>query len=123
MTLRSGARIHRDNGEPSRLGSFLRSLLAGVPWSESAAGTEVRHFATPEAGELRVHNPNGHTMIVGEDRGDICIDIEKTVAAVPAMAEAGITDFRATLAVPNELSAATDFLAPIAQAFRQAAGR
>jgi hypothetical protein len=39
------------------------------------------------------------------------------------MVEAGITDLRATLSIPEELSAATDFLAPIAQAFRQAVGR
>ena len=51
------------------------------------------------------------------------VDTAKTMAAVPAMVEAGITDFRATLTLPDELQAATDFLAPIVESFRKAAGR
>lgn len=56
----------------------------------------------------------------GEHHG---IDIEETVAAVPAMVEAGITDLRVTLRLPAERSAALDLLAPLASAFRKAVGR
>ncbi len=51
------------------------------------------------------------------------VELEPSLAPVPAMIEAGITDFRATLPLPDDLSAATDFLAPVAQAFRRLAGR
>ena len=59
-------------------------------------------------------------VVTGSDGG---IDVEQTMAAVPAMVEAGITDLRATLTLPTELAAATDFLAPIVEGFRKAAGR
>ena len=45
------------------------------------------------------------------------------MAAVPPMVEAGITDIRITLNLPNEEAAATDLLAPIVESFRKAAGR
>ncbi len=51
------------------------------------------------------------------------IDLDATMAVVPAMVEAGITDLRATLDLPREFQAATDFLSPIVEAFRKAAGR
>ena len=38
------------------------------------------------------------------------------------MAEAGITDFRATLQLPTERQACTDFLSPIVEGFRKVTG-
>ncbi len=51
------------------------------------------------------------------------IDAEQTMAPVPAMVEAGITDFRITLDLPGEDAACEDRLAPLVQAFRKAVGR
>ena len=51
------------------------------------------------------------------------LELDQAMQAVPAMAEAGITDLRATLDLPRERQAATDFLSPLVEAFRKAAGR
>ena len=51
------------------------------------------------------------------------LDLAATMAAVPPMVEAGITDIRITLNLPTEEAAATDLLAPIVESFRKAAGR
>ncbi len=51
------------------------------------------------------------------------IDAEKTMSVVAPMAEAGITDFRVTLDLPNEQPAVEDMLSPLVQAFRKAVGR
>ena len=54
---------------------------------------------------------------------DGSLDLAATLAPVGPMAEAGVTDLRATLQLPNELTAATDLLAPLVEAFRKEAGR
>jgi probable F420-dependent oxidoreductase len=46
--------------------------------------------------------------------------IAETMAGVPALVEAGVTDFRALLPLPRDLAAAEDYLAPWVQAFRAA---
>ena len=63
----------------------------------------------------------GTYLQIVEDGGKI--DAEATVAAVGAMAKAGITDFRVTLDLPNEEAATHDLLAPLVEAFRKQAGR
>ncbi len=54
---------------------------------------------------------------------DGAIDLEATMSAVGPMVEAGITDMRATLRLPEEQAACTDLLSPLVEAFRKAAGR
>jgi len=56
---------------PRGFGGFLRSLLSGIPWSESAQGMETLSFAPPRGTLLRVHNANGKTRVVGEERSDV----------------------------------------------------
>ena len=51
------------------------------------------------------------------------IDAAATMAGVAAMAEAGITDFRVTLNLPNEAAAVQDLLSPLVEAFRKNVGR
>jgi len=63
----------------------------------------------------------GSYLQVVEDGG--VIDAEATMAPVGAMAEAGVTDFRVTLNLPNEEAANEDMLSPLVAAFRKAAGR
>ena len=73
------------NGQapPSRhgIGSFLRSLFEGVPWSDRAESEETRCLAAPSSGLIRVHNANGRTSVVGEDRTDVAIRAQKVARA------------------------------------------
>lgn len=47
--------------------------------------------------------------------------IGPTMDRVPALVEAGVTDFRALLPIPRDVNAAEDYLAPWVHAFRAAA--
>jgi hypothetical protein len=49
-------------------------------------------------------------------------DVVATMAAVPALADAGVTDFRLMLRVPPDRSAAVDRYAEAVAAFRAVAG-
>jgi len=79
---------HGDSG----FGSFLRSLLAGVPWSERAETEEITTLASPKSGLLRVHNANGRTRVIGEDRGDIEVRALKVARAECAEAAGELLD-------------------------------
>ncbi|MDH3212945.1 MAG: hypothetical protein OEM05_10715 [Myxococcales bacterium] len=75
-------RLHR-----SGFGRFLRSLLAGIPWSEHAEEDVVLHLTLPPGGQtLRLHNANGRTRIVGADRSDIEVRARKKARAESAEA-------------------------------------
>jgi len=62
-------------------GAFLRSLLAGIPWSERAEGEEILHHKAPSSGVLRVHNANGRTCVLAEDRDDVEVRAIKNARA------------------------------------------
>ncbi|HJO25228.1 MAG: DUF4097 family beta strand repeat-containing protein [Myxococcota bacterium] len=62
-------------------GSFLRNLLEGMPWSERAESEETRCLAAPSSGLIRVHNANGRTCVIGEDRTDVQIQAQKVARA------------------------------------------
>src|SRR5215472_11742900 len=55
------------------LGAFIRSLLAGIPWSERAERIDTASYKAPRGGVVRIHNANGKTFIVGEERDDILV--------------------------------------------------
>ena len=82
MTLR---RRHEpdDSGEGHEhgFGGFLRSLLSGIPWSERATGDEQIRIDAPASHNLRVHNTNGRTTVIGEERDDIEVQVAKTARA------------------------------------------
>lgn len=50
-------------------------------------------------------------------------DLDAMTAPVGPMAEGGITDIRVTLPLPTEKAAVEDYLTPLVEAFRKAAGR
>ena len=77
MSLRSGEFDEEGRG----LGSFLRSLFSGIPWSESARSEEHFKLAKPLGGALSIHNANGRTRVVGEERDDVEVDVEKHARA------------------------------------------
>ena len=72
----------RDCGVGRRgFGKFIETLLAGIPWSERAEETETIQVPRPPSGNLRIDNANGRTRVVGEDRGDIEIQLSKAARA------------------------------------------
>jgi len=68
-------------GSRRGFGKFIETLLAGIPWSERAEKTETLHVPRPPGGNLRIDNANGRTRVVGEDRGDIEIQLSKAARA------------------------------------------
>jgi DUF4097 and DUF4098 domain-containing protein YvlB len=71
MTQRSDTDPTDGCSESGGVSSFLRSLLAGIPWSESASVEERAKFSVPSARVVELDNVNGKTRVVGEDRDDI----------------------------------------------------
>ena len=90
---RSRSEKDRACGEDSRgFGSFLRDLLSGVPWSESAHAEETIALDPPEGRHMAIHNANGKTRILGEDRDDIEILIERRARAETVEAAEDLLD-------------------------------
>ncbi len=71
----------RDGAEAGGFGGFLKSLFSGVPWSESAVREESLLCGAPPSHALSLHNANGGTRIIGEDREDVQIDVRKHARA------------------------------------------
>lgn len=62
-------------------GGFLRSLLAGIPWSERVEVLETMTLPAPRLGALRLDNANGMTRILGEERSDVEVRMQKVARA------------------------------------------
>jgi hypothetical protein len=69
------------DGQEHGFGGFLRSLLSGIPWSERASADERVTIQAPASHNLRAHNTNGRTTVIGEDREDIEVLVCKTARA------------------------------------------
>lgn len=67
--------------EGGGLGGFLRSLLAGIPWSDRAEIVASEVLPAPTTGFLRIHNANGRTRVVGGDRSDVEVLMRKVARA------------------------------------------
>jgi len=63
------------------LGGFIRGLVSGIPWSECAEGSETRNLEIPEKNLVHIHNANGRTVIIGEERDDIEVTATKQARA------------------------------------------
>ncbi len=68
-------------GRGHRTLGFFRRLVHGLPWSERAERTETRTLPCPAHPHLRIDNANGRTRVVGEDRKEIEVRIQKTARA------------------------------------------
>jgi DUF4097 and DUF4098 domain-containing protein YvlB len=91
MSLRSDD--DRDCPEDSRgFGGFLRSLLSGIPWSESAHSEETLVLDPPEGRHMSIHNANGKTRVYGEDREDIEVVAMKHARAETTEAAEALLD-------------------------------
>ncbi|CAG0978702.1 hypothetical protein MYXO_01725 [Myxococcaceae bacterium] len=73
-------------------GGFLRTLLAGIPWSERVEGIETLHYGAPGCCVIRVHNSNGKTCVRGEDRDDIEVLVSKSARAESSEAASQLLD-------------------------------
>lgn len=74
------------------LSGFLRGLLSGIPWSESATDELTITFDPPRSGQLELHNPNGKTRVIGEDRSDILVRAVKHARAESQQAAEQLLD-------------------------------
>ena len=96
-----------------------------IPWGEDGmnpvAGLEkIGEEMEKAERSMKGFQATGYVQVV-EDGGKI--DAEATMSVVAPMKEAGITDFRVTLNLPNEEAAVQDMLSPLVESFRKAAGR
>ena len=73
MTQRGEPEAREACADRGGLSNFLRSLLSGIPWSESASAEERAELSTPSGRVIEVENANGRTRIVGEDRDDVVL--------------------------------------------------
>ncbi len=92
-----GSRHRHDAGCDGRdgqggIGGFLRSLLAGIPWSEGAEREDTSSFKVPRGGLLRVQNSNGRTRILGETRDDVLVTACKRARAESSEAAQQLMD-------------------------------
>jgi probable F420-dependent oxidoreductase len=97
-----------------------------IPWGDDAMDPIGGLAKIHEALEAGGRDPKGFqasSYLQVVEGGSGGIDVEKTMAPVGPMAEAGVTDMRITLNLPNEEAAVEDMLTPLVQAFRKAAGR
>jgi DUF4097 and DUF4098 domain-containing protein YvlB len=58
-------------------GAFLRSLLHGIPWSESVRAECTLKLSPPKMPHMTIHNANGRTRVIGQERDNIEIFVEK----------------------------------------------
>lgn len=104
----------------------LASFGSGwIPWGpaarDAAAGLAELRQAFDKAGvEMPALQVQGTLPVVKD--GDGNVDLDRTMEQVPALVTAGITDFRANVSVPRDLSQATDTLSELVSAFRAATG-
>ena len=92
MTFRRTCNDGVDTNGQRGFGNFLRSLLSGVPWSERAESEEVLHISRGASNSFRLHNANGRTRVIGEDREDIEVHAAKIARAESAEAARTLLD-------------------------------
>ncbi len=97
-----------------------------IPWGPAAAdpvtGIAQMREQLVEAGRdpAGLQVTGALPLVKASDGG---LDLDRTMAAVPALADAGLTDLRGRFKLPDDPSAALDELHAIVTAFRAAAGR
>ncbi|MDA8047315.1 MAG: TIGR03619 family F420-dependent LLM class oxidoreductase [Actinomycetota bacterium] len=96
-----------------------------IPWAEDAADIEGGIARMRQAVEGLGRDPSG-LGVVGTLREHLddggAFDASRTMAPVGRLAEAGVTDFRIRMRLPEDESAQAERLAQVAGAFRAATG-
>ncbi len=111
---------------PRAMRRLARFGAGWIPWGDYMGGDMASHIdQMREAVSGFDRDPSG-IGVVGTlpiVRTDDGVDLAATMDSVPALVEAGVTDFRAHLPIPSNAAEAHDFLAEVVAAFRPAAGR
>lgn len=98
-----------------------------IPWGDNAADLVAAipkmREALVAAGRASVEDIGvvGYLPVAKDDSGDL--DLDRTMAGVPALVAAGVTDLRANVALPADPLAALDRLRAIVNAFRDVVDR
>lgn len=111
---------------PSVLKRIARFGSGWIPWGPDALDPVAGLAKIREALAAAGRDAKGFqvtTHIALAQRANGAIDLDATLAPVPGMVAAGITDFRVTPNLPREAAAVADLLAPLVAAFRKAVGR
>jgi probable F420-dependent oxidoreductase len=111
---------------PNVLRRIVRFGQGWIPWGPDAMDPVAGLARIREELEKAGRSTEGFqatTHLPGVRKDDGQLDPERTMEAVPALVEGGITDVRVTLSLPDDRAAVEDLLAPIVLAFRSAVGR
>jgi DUF4097 and DUF4098 domain-containing protein YvlB len=88
MSQHSHSAARGKNIQGPGFGGLLRSFFWKMPWHESASREETLRIPSPAGGTISIHNANGKTHVIGEDRDDIEIRVKKSASAdCPEMAQ------------------------------------
>ena len=111
---------------PRAMRRLARFGSGWIPWGDYMGGDMASHIdQMREAVAGFDRDPSG-IGVVGTlpiVRTDDGVDLAATMDSVPALVEAGVTDFRAHLPIPSDAAEAHDYLSEVVAAFRPAAGR
>ncbi len=108
------------------LDRMVRFGTGWIPWGDDAAdprpGAEAIRAALAAAGRETDDIAVQGSLPAVRD-GDGQLQIEPTMAGVPALVDAGITDFKVPMRLSGNYDETVEQLTPIVAAFRQAVGR
>lgn len=110
---------------PAALRRIVRYGTGWIPWGPDAAdpAAGLQKIRAALAAADRSSEGFAVTAPLAVKKNDSGVmDIAATMAGVPAMLEAGITDFRIRFSLPAEREAVEDAIAPVVEAFRKASG-
>jgi probable F420-dependent oxidoreductase len=111
---------------PRVVARLARFGVGWIPWGDAAKDVAAAIPVMKDALAAAGRDPAG-LQVVGGLRGvrgaGGSLDLAATMAAVPELADAGVTDFRSRIPIPDDPAAAADLLPEIVAAFRSAAGR
>lgn len=111
---------------PRAMRRLARFGSGWIPWGDAMAGDMASHISQMREAVSGYDRDPSDIGVVGTlpiVRTDDGVDLAATMDSVPALVEAGVTDFRAHLPIPSDADAAHDYLAEVVSAFRPAAGR
>ena len=111
---------------PRAMRRLARFGSGWIPWGDAMAGDMESHIGQMREAVAGYDRDPSDLGVVGTlpiVRTDDGVDLAATMDSVPALVEAGVTDFRAHLPIPSDAAEAHDYLAEVVAAFRPAAGR
>jgi probable F420-dependent oxidoreductase len=111
---------------PKVIHRLARFGVGWIPWGDAARDIAAGIARMKDALAAAGRDPAG-LQVVGSLRAvrdaSGALDLTATMAAVPDLATAGVTDFRSRIPLPDDNAAAAGLLHEIVAAFRSAAGR